>query len=516
MIRDTASLRATVPSLALLFFTSSALAVGTGPTSDDFNRTNLDLGTWSFVNPLGDGQLAMIGVGSGDAHLALSLPAGTGHDAWGDEAIRVMQLCDDTDFEVEVKFNAEPTDGYNDQGLIVEQDGDNWLRFDVYHSGSVLKAFIGKTVAGSNSTILNATITPGTASYMRLRRTGDLFEWELCGDGVSWALVGSVTQTLAVTQAGIYAGNPVDALAFTSEVDWFSNTAAPVVNEDVGSPPDVDSPLVHSVQATPGLEEFTVDFFTDEPCTGMVEYGLTTSYELGMVSDAGGLWAHSILVDDLQTGVTYHYRVVADDGTNPPTVGSDQTVLLDPTGPLIDVWYGLSQDFGTIGLPQPWCNVLGRVMDVDGVNSLSYTLNGGAPVPLTIGPDSRRLQNGGDFNVDLATADLDVGANTVVITAVDGASNVSVRTVMVNYTPDQIWPLPYTVDWDAGGAITDYCQVVDGLWTLESGGVRTTEPGYDRLVGIGQTDGWDDYEVLVPITMNSLSPGDGGVGVLIR
>jgi len=149
------------PPIGLVLLNAHALAGlagGSGPTSDDFNRVNLDLATWSFVNPLGDGQLAMLGAGSGDAHLALSLPAGTAHDIWGTGAPRVMQPVRDGDFEVEVKFNGDPAGGFNDQGLVVAQDASNWLRFDVYHNGANLKAFIGRTVGAPNFTFLNAHV----------------------------------------------------------------------------------------------------------------------------------------------------------------------------------------------------------------------------------------------------------------------------------------------------------------------------------------------------------------------
>jgi len=502
-----------------LLVLAAPVAAGSGFVSDDFDRVNLDLGTWTFVNPLGDGRIAMVGPGSGDAHLALSLPAGTPHDVWGsgglNEVPRVTQAVSDADFELEVKFNAEPTSGFNDQGLVVEQDPDNLLRFDVYHTGSLLKAFIGRTVGGSNTGILNLTIVPGSATYLRVRRTNDLFEFEHSGDGSTWFTAGSVTQAYTISSVSVYAGNPVGAEAYTAEVDYVFETALPVIPEDGGAPPDTDSPLIHSIDGTAGLNQLTVDWFTDEPCLGTVEYGETLSYELGQVSDAGGLSAHSVLVTGLQTGVTYHYRVLSDDGINPVSVSGDFTVLLDPTGPLIEVWYGLEQTFGAIGLAQPWANILGRVSDPDGVTSLSYTLNGGAPVTLSIGPDGRRLENAGDFNVDLALADLDAGANAVEITAVDGSSNVSVRTVIVNYDTGNVWPLPYSIDWGTAASVTDKTQAVDGLWSIEGIGARTTEPGYDRLLGFGHTS-WDDYEVEVPITMNSLSPSSGGVGILMR
>ncbi|MCK5086911.1 MAG: DUF1349 domain-containing protein, partial [Melioribacteraceae bacterium] len=44
--------------------------------------------------------------------------------------------------------------------------------------------------------------------------------------------------------------------------------------------------------------------------------------------------------------------------------------------PVIDVWYGDNQNFGQLGNPQSWINILGRVTDDISVASLSYSLNG--------------------------------------------------------------------------------------------------------------------------------------------
>ena len=186
-------------------------------------------------------------------------------------------------------------------------------------------------------------------------------------------------------------------------------------------------------------------------------------------------------------------------------------------GPVIDVWYGLNQSFGQLGTSQPWANILGNVSDPDGVASLVYTLNGGSPVSLTVGPDSRRLQSSGDFNVDLAIADLVEGVNQVVITATDNSvfSNQTAVTVTVNYTSAVAATLPATVTWSDATIIEDEAQVVDGLWALEAPSqVRTSIIGYDRLISIGETS-WTDYEIKVPITVHGTS-GSFGAGILLR
>ena len=110
------------------------------------------------------------------------------------------------------------------------------------------------------------------------------------------------------------------------------------------------------------------------------------------------------------------------------------------------------------------------------------------------GPNGTRLENTGDFNIELPTTSLIDGVNTVVITATDTLSNVSTRTVTINYEDDQAWPLDYTTDWAGADEVSDAAQVVDGLWMLDGDGVRIEDspsrPGTHPLVRVtGEIEG---------------------------
>ena len=196
-----------------------------------------------------------------------------------------------------------------------------------------------------------------------------------------------------------------------------------------------------------------------------------------------------------------------------------QTIVAAPT---ISVWHGLTQSFGQIGNPQTAINILGNVSDPAGMQSLSYTLNGGSSTTLSIGPDTRRLLSPGDFNIDIYTSSLNNGANTVSVTATNNLSQTSVANITVNYTAGQSWPATYSINWNSAGTIQNVAQVVDGHWTLFGGTIRPTFLGYDRLVAIGNKT-WTDYEVTVPITIYNIDsggfayPSNGpGVGILMR
>lgn len=188
--------------------------------------------------------------------------------------------------------------------------------------------------------------------------------------------------------------------------------------------------------------------------------------------------------------------------------------VIAPTLPVISIWYGKNQSFGDRGMPQRWVNILGNVSDPDGLAYLRYSLNGAPDSNLTIGPDTRRLENIGDFNIDLSVDDLLDGGNELIVKAEDNIGNLSVDTVTVNFTRNQNWPIPYSVGWDTVSNLGDVGQVVDGKWGLVNNKLQPTEIGYDRLVGFGDTL-WSNYEVVVPITVNSIASG-GGIGFIMR
>jgi regulation of enolase protein 1 (concanavalin A-like superfamily) len=187
----------------------------------------------------------------------------------------------------------------------------------------------------------------------------------------------------------------------------------------------------------------------------------------------------------------------------------------------IDLWYGDTQKFGQIGNPQEWVNILGNVSLDNAVQTLTYSLNGGPEQPLTVGPNHVRLAKTGDFNIEIAYPDLIDGVNTVEIKATDYfvPSQEFSKTLTLNYSAGNVWPINYLADWGSSSDIQDIAQVVDGKWAIEGDKLITEEVGYDRLVAIGD-ETWKDYEVTVPITVKSLEQAalqsGPGVGLLMR
>ena len=195
----------------------------------------------------------------------------------------------------------------------------------------------------------------------------------------------------------------------------------------------------------------------------------------------------------------------------------------------IRIWYGPNQVFAQQGTPQRWINILGDIINPARVQSLTYSLNGGPQLPLSMGPPNPRLAGEGDLNVELACVDVNLlhapTQNNIVITATDLNDHATTASVNCEYFNMNSWRLPYDINWStvmdsnlADSNIFNAVQIVDGQWTVEPNGLSTVVEGYNRSFAIGDMNNWRDYEVNVPITVHQ-SYHDGNqpaVGLVMR
>src|SRR5205823_4704851 len=159
---------------------------------------------------------------------------------------------------------------------------------------------------------------------------------------------------------------------------------------------------------------------------------------------------------------------------------------------------------------------VGDVADFNQVNTLTYSLNGGAQQQLPIGENIRRLVALGNFNVEIDYASLNPGGNIVTITATNDNGLQTSHNVTLNYVAGQSWPLPYSINWSNASSIQNVAQIVDGQWAIQPGGsVRTFETGYDRILDIGQRNTWQQYVVTAETTLNRINPAGFGVGIVV-
>ncbi|MGH3441458.1 MAG: fibronectin type III domain-containing protein [Nitriliruptorales bacterium] len=589
-------------------FTTAVCA--TELSSDEFDAAALDTGRWRLYDPRGDAAVSVNG-----SQLVFGVPGGVAHDLWTGalHAPRLLQVAPDADFEIEAKFDVAVTQGYQLQGLVVQQDDDDLIRFDVYSDGSETRLFAASFTAGTADVRAHTALAAGAPVFLRLRREGTTWTARYSPDGVDWTTVAAFAHSLTVTEAGLFVGNAGGTPpAFEAKIDHFrviaeeppppsEDTTAPVItdvaatpdtdsavinwttdepatsrvdygptesygssgssnefvtshgltitglscetlyhfrvvardgagNEAVSAdrtfvtgtcpPPDVTPPVISSVLAEASTTSAYVSWTTDEPATSNVDFGLDAMYG-GTVASDELVTAHTLTIANLACATTYHFRVRSADSAGNVAESDDGVFTTGacpaPGAPVIDVWYGDNQVFGNVGLPQQWANVVGHASDPDKIAGMSYSLNGAPSVSLVINPDvNPRIARFGDFNVEIPFAALVPGDNRLEVVARDTPGNEATHVVTITYVAGNSWPLPYTADWASASQISSVAQVVDGRWHLADAGVRPTEPGYDRLIALGQMS-WLDYEVTVPITIHSLNDtsSHAGVGIAI-
>ena len=175
----------------------------------------------------------------------------------------------------------------------------------------------------------------------------------------------------------------------------------------------------------------------------------------------------------------------------------------------INLWYGEEQNFGHLGTPQCWVNILGNISAPDSVVLACAVINQSDTMILSLGQDYHRLARPGDFNVDIDRHKLRVGENLIEIVARDSSGRRASKTVKVRLHAGNTWPLPYEIHWDEVNQITDVAEILDGKWELTADGVRTSELYYDRILTIGDST-WTDYELETMLIFHDFTPPTPG------
>ncbi|MEO1543576.1 MAG: hypothetical protein AAFR75_06105, partial [Pseudomonadota bacterium] len=152
-----------------------------GTSSDDFDAVALD-GIWRIEGP----GTASVGLStsSTDAFVEIEVAAGVDYDAWGtNTTARLMQEASNEDLVVSAGFLSTPTQRYQIQGLLFEEDADDFLRFDVHSQGSRLYAFASINDGGTPAAQIYTRINPADAEHLRVQRSGDTWTYQASPDG---------------------------------------------------------------------------------------------------------------------------------------------------------------------------------------------------------------------------------------------------------------------------------------------------------------------------------------------
>lgn len=206
--------------------------------STDFNSCELDDLLWEFIDPLGDATVTVNG-----QQLELSVPGGVSHhfpNPSTNNTPRLMQRIANKNFSLEVKFDSAVSQPIETQGVLIEDDENNYVRFFFeYTKAGEVKAFAvyvknGTQVKNQNKVV---SATPTAPLYLRVQRTGNTWSWQFSTNGTNYTNGGNQSHAISVLKAGVFVGNSpnsttTDQPSHTAVVDYFFNANDPIVPED--------------------------------------------------------------------------------------------------------------------------------------------------------------------------------------------------------------------------------------------------------------------------------------------
>jgi hypothetical protein len=141
--------------------------------------------------------------------------------------------------------------------------------------------------------------------------------------------------------SGLTLGTTYYVLVTSSDDDGNTDTEETTFTTLDLTAPRIEAPQVTDVSETSALVIWT----TDEEATTIVRYGLTTSYELGVLTDSDSVTDHMIPLDGLEPGTTYHVQARSVDASGNEAVSEDLvfTTLVDypPTNVMLTVTPGV-------------------------------------------------------------------------------------------------------------------------------------------------------------------------------
>ncbi|WP_374688889.1 DUF1349 domain-containing protein [Promineifilum sp.] len=228
------------------------------PISDDFSSCQLNTQRWTYINPLGDATLSMTG-----SQVQINVPDGIGHDVWisGINAPRIMQYAENEDFSFDVKFDSAMSQKNQAQGVIVQGDEGDFLRFNFLHDGKTYRVQVYTFLDGAltNHASIDNPITIAPPMYLRVKRIGNVWNLHYSSDGVNWPLVKGFTFEMAVSSYGPYVGNSSKNPAMVGLIDYFFNTNSPIVPEDAARKLNVTTTGSGAVERLPNKENYACD-----------------------------------------------------------------------------------------------------------------------------------------------------------------------------------------------------------------------------------------------------------------
>ena len=403
-----------------------------GAISDDFADPSLDP-VWNFSGITGSAQL---GTSATDGFLSIISPAGVPVSASDSLTTpRVLQAASNTDFQVSAGFLTEPSQTFSEHGLLVVEDDQNFIRFDIaFTSNSNLRVIVGVTDNGNTSFELFQGISPGSVTDFRITRTGDDFVFETSSDGTNWTQVHTTNHVMTVSQVGVFAGSAEKngvVPGYTAQIDYFENSAVPIVNEDGSIGGNADPVALDDALTTDLDVALSVDVAADLLANDTDPEGDPLSL------DSFNSPANGTLIDNADGTLTYNpdagfigtdtFTYTVSDGNGGTDTATATITVFDPTNTAptaADDAYVTDED--TVLTVAAGAGVLANDVDLDGDPLSLSVVSGPANGALNLAADGGFTYTpNADFN----------GADSFTYQIDDGRGGTSTATASLTVAP---------------------------------------------------------------------------------
>jgi hypothetical protein len=431
------------------------------PVTDDFTSdSTIQPMLWQSF-PAKGGSITL-GPTSAGVSLGLYVPGGTEDHSVSipNNSTHIVQKIDNVDFDVETEFTSMVSQPFQGQGLIVQQDGTNFIRFGIYTTGCQAYIYGASIENGASFTFFDEPVENGATIYLRIARIGPNWYFDYSYNHEAWV---------------------------------YDNTRTAVYTYDY----DTDGNLYLNTHWEDGRPSLTL-------------YRNLNASSIGLYAENAPIdgSSHAFMAD-----VAYFLNLL-----QPPAFFQGAPYPPPSALPQINLWYGNNQTFGANGIPQQWINILGNVTSPVGIATLTYSLNGGPEVSLSWGETSDRLVEPGDFDADIDYSLLNPGLNNVVITAKDYQNQTAQQTVTINNVGTHLTSDvgDFTVDFRnvTNATLQNWVQIVDGKWEIgPDNRIRNTQRGYDRAFLIGDINISGSYDVTTEFVLHGYSCAGGVFGV---
>ena len=250
-----------VPGTATITATGSEGIVATytvnfaaAATSDEFDGAALDP-KWTVVR-----QNANLAIGGGSLTITPEAGQLTTNNATTAKNLVLEPAFGDFRATTKVVFNQKPNAATQQAGLLVYQDDDNYLKFDLeatsatalqfstqledtLNSNPAVSANPIQVLQTLNTTSATAIYPANNTIWLRMVRKGTLYTTSYSLDGSTWTTVWSNGATLNNTKVGVYSYSAAAAAgALTSSFDFFhvANPLGAPVTTATFAPPAVN------------------------------------------------------------------------------------------------------------------------------------------------------------------------------------------------------------------------------------------------------------------------------------